>query len=66
MGSLLDNATDAEREVLEAALREMRHAVAERQQMTIYFDPWSCEPGAYVCVEAGYQFEVHGEFRRRK
>lgn len=67
--SLLDNATDAERAVLELVLREMRGARSGNYQLEVMFDPWVTQPGAYVCVTGagqGFQTEFCGVFKRRQ
>lgn len=59
-------ATEAEVHVLKRVLREMRYAVATRQQLQVTFDPWSLGGGAnvffgYSC--SGSSESVEGEFR---
>lgn len=47
----MKSATALEKRILDIVLRELRGAVRTRQQITVFFDPWVCEPGCYVFVD---------------
>ena len=65
----ITKATDAEREVLETVLRELRHTMATGHTMQIHLDPWTDRKGIYIHVyhdPSGNSFTFSGEFRKRR
>jgi hypothetical protein len=61
--------TEAERELLDLVLREVRHAVATREQVCVHVDPWTSGGGLNVFVNynaPGLSYEIAGELTARR
>ena len=59
----LGKLTKVEADLLKVILRELRKANARREQMQIFFDPFTAQDGAYLTMsrsEAGYTVEFNG------